>query len=90
MAENEIDALLSAQVGEPVPGEHAFGSDDKVVAVRFDQAQEEFGTGRNVAVQHDLSGGVEDTDVHGVGMQIDAAVKKVLFGVKSHGAGSFL
>jgi hypothetical protein len=46
--------------------------------------------GGNVAVEDNLPGGVEDADVHGGGMQIDAAVKKVLFRVESHGAGSFL
>lgn len=34
--------------------------------------------------------GIEDADVHGRGVQIDAAVKWVRFRVELHGAGSFL
>jgi len=37
-----------------------------------------------------VPGGIEDADLHGVGVQTDAAVKKVLFRVEFHGAGSFL
>ena len=49
MAEHEVDPLLGAQVGEPVPGEHALDADDEVVAMRFDQAQEGLGLGGEVA-----------------------------------------
>jgi hypothetical protein len=41
-------------------------------------------------VEDDLACSIEDANVHGVGMQIDAAVKPVLFCVEFHGAGSFL
>lgn len=32
MAEDEFDTFLAAQVGKPVPGEHAFHADHQVVA----------------------------------------------------------
>jgi hypothetical protein len=41
-------------------------------------------------MNHHLASRVEDADVQCVGMQIDAAVKPVLFRVEFHGAGSFL
>jgi len=40
-------------------------------------------------VQKDFPGVVYDTDVHFFGMQVDSAIKFVLFGVKSHMASSF-
>lgn len=90
VAEDEIDPLVGKQVGEPVPGEHAFGPDDEVVSIRLDQAQENLGAGGNVAMTYHLPFGIEDTDRHGVGVQIDAAVKLVLLRLEFHGAGSFL
>ena len=40
-------------------------------------------------MENGLAGCIKDTEVHGVGMQIDAAIIIVLFVVESHGAGSF-
>ena len=42
-----------------------------------------------VSMQKDFPGVVYDTDVHFFGMQVDSAIKFVLFGVKSHMASSF-
>jgi hypothetical protein len=33
VTEDEVDAFASADVGEPVPREHAFGGHDKIVAI---------------------------------------------------------
>jgi hypothetical protein len=38
-------------------------------------------------VNDDITCRIEDTDEHGVGVQIDAAVKLVLLRVELHGAG---
>jgi hypothetical protein len=40
VAEDEGDAFGLAQVGEPVPGEHALGPDDESVAERGDRIEE--------------------------------------------------
>ena len=40
VAQDEGDAVVLAQVGEPVPGEHALAPDDETVAVRLDGAEE--------------------------------------------------
>jgi hypothetical protein len=37
-----------------------------------------------VGVEDDGAGGIEDADVHGPGMQVDAAVEWVLSGVEAH------
>jgi hypothetical protein len=89
VAENEIDPLLGAQVGQPVPGEHALAADYKAGAIGFYQSEESFRFGRDILVNDHLSDGIEDADIHGVGVQIDAAVEPVLFRVEFHGAGSF-
>ena len=90
MTEDEVDVLVGAQVGQPVPGEHALAADHQAIPVGFDQSQEVFRAGRDVLVEDHLAGRIEDADIHGVGMEVDAAVEAVLFRVEFHGAGSFL
>jgi len=84
MAKDERDVLVLAEVGQPVPGEHAFGSDNHVLAERFDDPQEDIRPGLYVTVQDDIPVPVEDADIHFVGVQVDSTVKFVLFGVKLH------
>ncbi len=84
VAEHEGDALHVAQVREPVPGEDALDGHDEVAPVGSDQLQERPRSGGNVLLNESRSGLVDDADVHRSGMQIDAAVVAVLFGVESH------
>ena len=60
VAEHEGDALVLAQISEPVPGEHALGADDKAIAIRCNSFQKRLGASCNVAVQHGLAAGVKD------------------------------
>jgi hypothetical protein len=85
VAEHEGDVLLGAEVGEPVPAEQALDGDDQSVAERGDGVEEGVGVGAEVLVVDDLAGAVEDAQVHGPGVQIDAAVKSMLLGVEAHG-----
>ncbi len=55
MAEDEGDALLVAKVGKPLPGEHAFTSDDKPLSEGFDGLKEIVGPGGDVLMQQDFS-----------------------------------
>ena len=84
VAEDEGDAFGGAEVGEPVPGEDALDGDDEVVAIGRDYLEERFGVRRQVLVDEHLAVAVEDADVHGLGVQIDAAVVAVLVRVESH------
>ena len=77
MAQDEGDALILAEVGEPVPGEHALGGDDQSVAVGLDGLEEELGIGAKVLVDDNGVVLVEDADVHGSGVQIDAGIVSV-------------
>jgi hypothetical protein len=84
MTEDEGDAFVGTEVGEPVPGEHAFDGDDETLSIRGNGFEESLRVGFHVTVKQRLTGLVEDADVHHPGMQVDAAVKWVLGGVKSH------
>ena len=84
VAEGEGDALVLAQVGQPVPGEHALGADDQVRAERLDGVEEHGRVGRQVLLEDGLALVVEDVGEHGPGVQIDAGVKSVLAGVAAH------
>ena len=84
MAQDEGDLFASAEVGEPVPGEHTFDGDDKIFAVRGDSFEEGVGIRAHVPVDEYRSRLIQDTQVHGACVQVDAAVVLVLSGVESH------
>ena len=56
------------------------------VAERRDDLQQGLELTRQVAVADDGAGVVEDADVHGPGVQVDAAVESMLAGVEAHGS----
>ena len=76
--------FLRTQVREPVPGEEACDGHDHRFPRGCDSLEKRLRAGWHVPVQHDLALLIQDTDIHGAGMQVDAAVKWVLFGVESH------
>jgi hypothetical protein len=76
--------MFGAQVGEPVPGEHALDTHGDVVTIRSDDFEEGLGVGGDVLVDELVAGLVNDADIHRPGMQIDAAVESVLLAVESH------
>ena len=84
MAEDERDAFVSTQVGQPVPGEHAFDRDDETLSLGRNDVQKCLRGRLQMTVHENLSALVEEADVHGAGGQVDAAVKLVLGVVKSH------
>jgi hypothetical protein len=89
MAENKGDVFLGTEVGDPVPGEHAFDSDHDVLAEGGNGTEKSFRVSVDVMMNPDIAFGIEDTDKHILGMQIDSTIKFVLFGVKIHMASSF-
>jgi hypothetical protein len=84
MTEDERDLFVGAEVGEPVPGEHAFDRHDDIGPVRSNGSEEGFRVRLHIAMDQDLAALVEDADVPHPGMQVDTAVKWVLRVVKSH------
>jgi hypothetical protein len=63
MAEDELDSLLGAQIGQPVPAEEALDGDDQVLAEGFNGFPESLRTGSEVAVKQDLPLLVKDTQI---------------------------
>jgi hypothetical protein len=84
MPEDEGNPFLRAEVGEPLPGEHAFNGDDNVGPIGRNALEKRLRAGFHVPMQHDLTVLVEDADVHGPGVQVDATVKLMWLGVESH------
>jgi hypothetical protein len=83
MTEDERDTFVGTEVGEPVPGEHTLDRHDNPLSIRGNGVQKGFRSSFHIAMHQNLAALVEDADVHGAGMQIDAAVKWVLGGGKS-------
>src|SRR5262245_47200940 len=90
MTEDKRDACVGTEVGEPVPGEHAFDGDHHSLSIRSNDVQEGLRVGFHVTVHEDRAALVEDADVHRSGMQVDAAVKWMLGGVEAHEVSSSL
>jgi len=84
MPEDEGDALLLAEVGDPVPAEEALDGDDEVLAVRLEGFEQLVALAGELAMEEGLAFLVEDAEVETLGVQVDAAVVLVLLGVESH------
>ena len=88
--EDKGDVLFGTEVGQPVPGEHAFRADHQIVPIGGDGFEEGFRLGLDVAMEQDVSFLAEDAQVHFVGVQVDSTVMLVLLGVQSHEKASLL
>jgi hypothetical protein len=89
MAENEGDVLLDTEIGDPVPGEHAFDSNHDVLTEGSNDTEKSFRLCVDVMMNPDIASGIQDTDKHILGVQIDSTIKLVLLGVEIHMASSF-
>jgi hypothetical protein len=89
MAEDEGDVLVAAGVGEPRPGMDARASDQQALAEGLDGAQEGLRLGGKVAAEVGLAVVVEDDEVQGPGVQIDASIESGVGGrlEGTHGEG---
>jgi hypothetical protein len=85
VAEHKVDVLKVAEVGEPVPGKQALDAADESVPKRGHGPQKSLGVAGEVLVADDVAVMVEDADVHGPGVPIDATVESMLAGVAAHG-----
>jgi hypothetical protein len=85
---NELDADAAAQVCHPVPGEDALHCQHHVLPVGLEHIGEGLCRSRHVPVCKNRSFMVHDADVHCPCVQIDTAVKSMVFGGESHKASS--
>jgi hypothetical protein len=84
MAEDERDAFVSTQVGEPVPGEQTFDRDDETLAIGRNDVPKGLWVRLHMTMHENLAALIEEADVQGTGMQVDAAGQLVLGVVTSH------
>jgi hypothetical protein len=82
--EDESDPFPRTQVSQPRPREETCDRDDKSVTRGGNDLKEGLGVSVVVVMDQALPVVVHDTDVHRPGMQIDATVRLMLFGVESH------
>jgi hypothetical protein len=68
------------QSASQVPGEEAFDTDDQIRPVGRDGLEKWLWAGWQIPVHQDLPLPVHHTEIHGAGVQIDAAVKLMLVG----------
>lgn len=83
MPKDNRPLFAGAQVSAPVPGEDACDGHDDLLPIRSKGLEHGSGAGGPIAMHHDLAVMVQNPDVHGAGMQVDAAVKWVLGGGES-------
>ena len=90
MTEDKGDVFRGAEIGQPVPGEHALGAHHQIIPIGGDGFEEGFRLGLDVAMEQDVPFLAEDAQVHFVGVQVDSTVMLVLLGVQSHEKASLL
>src|SRR5262245_16381415 len=84
VAQHEGDVVRDAEIGHPIPGKHALDTDHEAVAKRLEGTQQGLRPGRQSPVKNDIAGVINHADVHGPGVQVDAAVESMLALVESH------
>ena len=86
MAEDKGDLVLGAEVSEPVPIEDALRRYDQVLAIGLDGFEKASAVAGKVLVKQDVALGVQNAQIKGAGMKVDAAVVLMLAGIESHGS----
>jgi hypothetical protein len=84
-AEIERDVLPPAEIGQPISGEDALDSDDEIFAIGLDGCRKRLWAVSRVLVEQDLAVSIENAEVHGLGVKVDATVAAMGPGVGSHG-----
>ncbi len=84
MTKHKRDGFPVTQIGEPVPNEHAFDGDDDILPIGLDGPEKGLRIRSDVFVQQGVALLIQDTDVHGSGVQIDTAIELVLLGIEFH------
>jgi hypothetical protein len=84
VSEDTRDTLPGTQLCQPIPGEATFDTDDAILAIGGDGLETWVWGCWQVTLNQRLPSLVQDAEVHGTSMQINAAVKLVLVGVEAH------
>ena len=84
MAQHRGNPFLLTQVRQPLPRKHTFHADDEVLFIGSNDPQKGFRRRRHIFVDEFGAVLIEDTDVHGAGMEIDATIMFMLLCVEIH------
>jgi hypothetical protein len=84
MAEDELDVLLAAQVGDPVPAEQALDSDHQILPVRSQGLGQQLSITGQFLVDQGFPLLVQDAEIEAASVEVDTAVMNMLSGVESH------
>jgi hypothetical protein len=83
VSEHAGDTFTGTQVGPPIPGKDTCDGNDDVLSIGGKRLASGRWTGLHVAVPHALAVRMQETDVQAAGMQVDATIRVMLFGVPS-------
>ena len=84
VAQDKGDSQPGAEVGDPVPDEHALHRDCQVLAVGFNDPHECLRRRLQVLVNQHLAGRIGQAHVHDACVQIDPAIVFVSLRVEAH------
>src|SRR5262245_26433208 len=82
--QDKDDAFALAQVGEPVPGEHALDGHREILAIRRNQLEKRLRRRSDVFGHQHCAFSVENAHVHRTRVKIHAAIVAMLPGIESH------
>ncbi len=85
VAEREGDLVVLAEIGEPIPREHALATDDQARAIGCDGVAKSVGVGGQIGFEDGRALRIEDVREHASCMEIDAGVECVRMVVEAHG-----
>src|SRR5207253_800022 len=76
-------AFEGTQIGQPVPREEAIDTDDQILPRGRNSLEQGVWPRGHMPGHQDLAILVQDAEVHGAGMQVNATIKCGLFGVEA-------
>src|ERR1017187_10223507 len=85
MAKREGNRFVFAEVGKPIPGEHALDANDQAGAIGGDGAAKGIGVRGQIAGENGGALLIEDMGEHTPCVQVDAAIECVRLVVEAHG-----
>jgi len=90
MTQHQGDAFFSTDISQPVPAEDALYPGNHILTVRSQRLQQGFWACSEVLMEDDFPCLIQDTQVHGAGVQVDPAIELVLLGVEFYEASSLM
>jgi hypothetical protein len=84
VAQDERNLVFAAEIGDPIPGKHAFYADNQILKVGEYDIEKQLGIGVDILVHPGFTTFIKNANVHFSCMKIDTTIEFVLLIVKSH------